>query len=127
VKKTATRAARLTWIGIGVAAIALGSVGVVLPLLPTTPFVLVAAFAFAKSSDRLHNWLVNHYVFGPLIDDWNRYGAISMTTKVVAILSMAGLLVISILLAVPTHLLVTQAVVLSACALFVASRPLPRK
>ena len=59
--------ARLVWLAVGLTALALGALGVVLPLLPTTPFVLLAAFAFARSSSRMHRWLHAHPVFGVLI------------------------------------------------------------
>ena len=118
-------AARLTWLAVGIVAIALGALGVVLPLLPTTPFVLVAAFAFANSSDRLHAWLVDHNVFGELIVNWRRHGAISRPAKVASVLSMAAVLVVSLVLDVPASVLVVQAVILSICALFVVSRPSP--
>ena len=116
---------RLAWLTIGFISLALGGVGVLLPLLPTTPFVLVAAVAFAKSSDRLHRWLLEHNVFGPLIENWRRDGAISRPTKVVSILSMVAIFVVSLLLSVPTHVIVIQAVVLGACAVFILTRPLP--
>ncbi len=116
---------RLAWLVIGLSSLALGGAGILLPLLPTTPFVLVAAFAFAKSSNRLHRWLLEHNVFGPLIDNWRRSGAISRSTKTVSILSMAAIFVVSLLLAVPTHVIVIQAVVLGACAVFILTRPLP--
>lgn len=116
---------RLAWLTIGFFSLALGGAGVLLPLLPTTPFVLVAAFAFAKSSNRLHRWLLEHNVFGPLIDNWRRDGAISRSTKIVSILSMVAIFIISLLLSVPTHVIVIQAVVLGACAVFILTRPLP--
>lgn len=124
-KRLTAHAARLAWLAVGIVALTLGALGVVLPLLPTTPFVLVAAFAFAQSSERLHAWLVNHNIFGELIANWRRYGAISRTTKVASVLSMATVLAVSLLLDVPTSIVVVQAVVLSACAFFIVSRPLP--
>jgi uncharacterized membrane protein YbaN (DUF454 family) len=53
-----TRAARLTWLVVGLVALALGAIGIAVPLLPTTPLILLAAFAFARSSNRLHEWLI---------------------------------------------------------------------
>jgi uncharacterized membrane protein YbaN (DUF454 family) len=120
-----TRTARLTWLIIGFLALALGALGIVLPLLPTTPFILIAAAAFARSSNRLHAWLVNHDVFGSLIDNWQRYGAISRRAKVVSVVAMAAVLGISVAMAAPTMVIVVQLVVLGAAALFILTRPAP--
>ncbi len=117
--------ARLVWFVVGCLAVALAGLGVVLPLLPTTPFLLVAAFAFARSSRRLHAWLIAHRVFGPLIADWHRYGAIRRPTKVIGVASMAGVFALSVLLDAPAFVLAVQAPVLLASAVFVASRPEP--
>lgn len=125
VRRPATRAERFAWLVIGIVAVAVGGIGVVLPLLPTTPFLLVAAFAFDRSSERLHQWLLDHNIFGPLVYNWRRYGAISRPAKAVSLLSMAAILAISLLLAAPTFVIVVQAVVLGACGYFIVSRPLP--
>ena len=118
-------AKRIALILIGLISLALGGIGVFVPLLPTTPFVLVAAFAFANSSDRLHRWLLDHDIFGPLITNWRRHGAISRSTKIISIVSMVAIILISLLMAVPTRVIAIQAVVLSAAATFIATRPLP--
>jgi len=120
-----TRAARFTWLIVGFVALALGALGIVLPLVPTTPFVLVAAFAFAQSSEKLHQWLLDHNVFGPLIDNWRRHGAISRRAKVISVVSMVAVLAISVAMALPMVVIVTQLVVLGAAALFILTRPLP--
>lgn len=116
---------RLTLILIGLTSLAIGAIGIFVPLLPTTPFVLVSAIAFANSSETLHQWLLDHNVFGPLIIDWREHGAISRSTKIVSILSMAAIVVISVLLEVPTHIILIQAFVLSISATFILTRPLP--
>lgn len=116
---------RLFWIVLGSLALALGAAGIVLPLLPTTPFVLVAAFAFARSSPRLHAWLVQHKVFGPLIENWRRYGAISRQAKIAGLISLLAVFGLSVLLGAPSHALVIQAIVLPVSGLFIWSRPLP--
>lgn len=118
-------AIRVFWLVVGILALALGGLGVILPLLPTTPFVLVAAFAFANSSDTLHQWLLDHNIFGPLIANWQRYGAISRSAKVLSLLSMVALLVISLVMGVPAFVIAVQALVVGACSLFIISRPLP--
>ncbi len=125
VRKLATHAARVLWIVVGLIALALGAIGVALPLLPTTPFVLVAAFAFAKSSERLHNWLVEHDVFGALIRNWREHGAISKRAKILGILSMIAVLAITWLHKAPFYVIAVQSVVLGTSALFILTRPLP--
>ena len=120
-----TRAKRIVLLTIGICSLALGGIGVVLPLVPTTPFVLVAAFAFANSSTTLHQWLLDHNVFGPLIANWRHHGAISRSAKVASVLSMAAILVVSLLLAAPAPVIAAQGAVLGVCALFIVSRPSP--
>ena len=117
--------ARFLWLLTGLAALALGAVGVVLPLLPTTPFLLVAAFAFARSSERLNNWLREHQVFGPLISNWHRDGSIDPKTKQTAIIVIVATPVITWLLDVPAWVIACQIVVLSAAAVFILTRPSP--
>jgi uncharacterized membrane protein YbaN (DUF454 family) len=120
-----THAKRLTLILIGFTSLILGALGIFVPLLPTTPFLLVAAFAFANSSERLHQWLLNHNIFGPFIDNWRQHRAISRRTKVVSVLSMVAIVLISVLMSAPTHVIVIQVLVLSTSATFILSRPLP--
>jgi uncharacterized membrane protein YbaN (DUF454 family) len=119
-----THAKRLTLILIGFISLALGALGIFVPLLPTTPFLLLSAFAFANSSERMHQWLLDHNLFGPLIDNWRQHRAISRRAKVVSILSMVAILMISVLMPVPTYIIVIQVFVLSTTAIFVLSRPL---
>jgi uncharacterized membrane protein YbaN (DUF454 family) len=72
------------WFNVGVA-----FVGVILPGLPTTPFLLIAVWAFARSSDRFHDWLYNHPRFGPSLKAWRDHRAVSVRAKVLAVLTMA--------------------------------------
>jgi len=66
----------------GVASLGLGALGVVLPLLPTTPFLLLAAACFFRSSDRLYDWLMRHRWFGPYIRNYREHRAIALGAKV---------------------------------------------
>ncbi len=116
---------RYLWLSFGLLALALGAIGSVVPLLPTTPFVLVAAYAFARSSKRLHNWLVTHATFGPLIENWQRYGAISRGAKTAGLASIIAVFSLSLIMQASTTVLAVQAVVLSGSALFIATRPTP--
>lgn len=78
----------------GMLCLILAILGVFLPLLPTTPFLLLAAACFARSSERLHAWMLRHPRFGPLLDDWETHRAIRPAAKraaTVAILASATL------------------------------------
>lgn len=71
----------------------LGAVGAVVPGLPTVPFMLLALWAFARSSRRFHDWLYTHPVFGPPLQDWRDHGVIPRKAKVLAIVTMTASLV----------------------------------
>jgi len=116
---------RFLWLLAGLTAVAIGAVGVVLPLLPTTPFLLIAAFAFARSSARLDRWLREHRSFGPLIGNWHRDGSIDRKAKRTAIIVIFVTPVITWLFGAPLWIIACQIVVLSASAIFILTRPLP--
>lgn len=115
--------ARGFWVVLGWIALVLGLIGIVLPVLPTTPFILLAAFAFSRGSPSLHAWLESHARFGPVIADWRANGAIAPRHKVLAVGMMAATLAASILFAVATVILVVQTVCMAGAALFVLTRP----
>lgn len=117
---------RLAWISFGLVSLTLGIIGIFLPLLPTTPFVLLAAFAFGRGSKRLHDWLTQHPRFGPPIEAWRREGAISPRAKRLALAMMLAVLFLSLAMSVPTHAIAIQAVVLGAVAVFILTRPNPK-
>ncbi|MFD1913659.1 YbaN family protein [Halodurantibacterium flavum] len=114
---------RWVWAAAGLVSVALGLVGAVLPLMPTVPFMLLAAFCFARSSERLHHWLITHPRFGSAIVDWQERRAISRRAKQMATLSMAAGIAISWALSVPAAILATQVAVLVCVAAFLWSRP----
>lgn len=116
---------RLFWMSLGIGSVALGALGAVLPLLPTTPFLLLAAFSFARSSPRAEAWLVNHPRFGPLISNWRLHGSISPRAKAIACLFMAAALALSFALGVTPWVLAVQALVLAIVAVFILTRPNP--
>jgi uncharacterized membrane protein YbaN (DUF454 family) len=113
---------RLFWLIVGLAATGLGLLGAILPLLPTTPFLLVAAFAFARSSPKLDAWLRNHPQFGPMIANWNNHGAISRRTKIAAMVVIVMTPVVSLALGVATWILLVQIGVLALVSLFILTR-----
>ena len=100
----------LLWRIAGMLSLALGAIGIVVPILPTTPFVLFAAFCFARASPALHRWLLANRAFGPMLRDWEEHRSIERRTKIVAIAMMSISLALSILFAVePAWLQVTLA------------------
>ena len=101
----------------------LAVLGVFLPLLPTTPFLLLAAFAFTRSSPRLHAWLLGHRHFGPLIEDWRRYGSIAPRAKATAVAVMAATFAGSWAAGLDQTILAIQAVALGGSAVFILTRP----
>ena len=114
---------RYIWMTFGVLSVLLGAAGAVLPLLPTTPFLILAAFCFARSSPSMHDWLMTHRQFGPMIRDWRDHGAISKRSKLVAVIMMAATLVLSLLMSVAWWIVAVQAAVLSCVAYFILTRP----
>ena len=79
----------------GWASLGLGAIGAVLPLLPTVPFIILAAFCFARSSPRLETWLLSHPHFGHHIVAWREKGAISRKGKVAATVAFAVSIVLA--------------------------------
>ena len=115
---------RFVYIAIGCFMVALGVVGIFLPLLPTTPFLLVAVWAFTRSSPRLEAWLINHPRLGPPLRDWRERGAIPGRAKIVAVAAMAASLVYILLLpSIPLYGKIATAVLLACCATFILTRP----
>jgi uncharacterized membrane protein YbaN (DUF454 family) len=97
---------RLAFLALGLLALALGLVGIFVPLLPTTPFLILAAAAFARSSPRLEGWLLAHARFGPPLRAWRARGAISRPAKIASSVGMGlGLLLFQLAAGPPPVLL----------------------
>ena len=77
---------RTTYLVIGHASMAIGFIGIFVPLLPTTPFVLLAAMCYSRGSDRFHTWIQEHPKFGPMIHSWREHRAIGLRAKITATL-----------------------------------------
>lgn len=83
-------------IAAGTICVILGFIGIIIPVLPTTPFLLLAAFCYMRSSQRLYNWLLNHRLFGPTVSNYLKYRAIAKGTKRGAMIILWASLLISI-------------------------------
>ena len=79
---------RLAFAALGTLFLLLGIIGIFTPILPTTPFLLLATACYARSSRRFYNWLMNHPAFGPLIIEWRTYRSIPWRIKLVAVAMM---------------------------------------
>ena len=113
---------RLLYLSLGMIALALGAIGLFLPLLPTVPFVILAAFCFARSSPRLEQRLLSHKKLGPHIDAWRSRGAISRRGKRAALLAFGASAVIGFLtLPLPWSLLPLAAAAIGGS--WIATRP----
>jgi uncharacterized membrane protein YbaN (DUF454 family) len=114
---------RHLWTATGLASFGIGAVGAFLPLLPTVPFMLLAAFCLARGSERFHRWLVDHPRFGAAIRDWQVHGAVSRRGKRAAVIAIAASFLIALLAGLPRHVLLIQAAVLAGVLAFILTRP----
>ena len=94
-KKAKNRITRFLLIICGSFSVAFAVLGIFLPLLPTTPLLLLAAYCFGRSSDRIHNWLINNKLFGNYIKNYQAGKGIPLHSKITAILSMWLVLIAS--------------------------------
>lgn len=88
---------------LGSLALALGVIGIFIPLLPTTPFLLLASFCYIRSSEKLYQWLMTHKIFGACIYNYITYKAVSKRIKVGTLIILWATLILSILLAGYLH------------------------
>ncbi|MGB3314122.1 MAG: YbaN family protein [Albidovulum sp.] len=114
---------RSFWLIGGGLALAFGAIGIFLPLLPTVPFLLLAAFCFARGSERLHDWLLSHPVFGPPIENWRDRGAIGRRAKWAATISILAAFMLAALFGAPLPALIIQVIVLGCVSIFIWTRP----
>lgn len=109
-------AARWLLLVLAVFSLVLGMLGLFLPLLPTVPFLLLAAWAAGHSSPRLLHWLERHPLFGPLITDWRRAGVVSRRAKWTATIVMSASAITTVLL-LSVHWSALAAVAVMSCVL----------
>lgn len=115
---------RPIYVALGLGSLVLGFIGVFLPLLPTTPFILLAAFFFARGSEAWHQWLLHHKIFGPIIRDWECNGVIRPHVKVIAISMLAVTLGYALVFKdIPIAGKIAAGTVGLAVAAFILSRP----
>lgn len=118
---------RVLYMAAGWSALGLGVLGIPLPLLPTTPFLLLAALCFARGSKRWHDWLLHHPQLGPPIVAWQRERAIPRRVKWVGSASLLLLLPISLFVGAPVQVLLLQGILILGVGTFLWTRPEPTK
>jgi uncharacterized membrane protein YbaN (DUF454 family) len=101
VQPSASRWVRGLWLTLGLVCVALGALGVVLPGLPTTPFLVLATACFLRSSRRLYERVLANPTFGPAVRAWRETGTIPAATKWTALGTMACFVAIAVLWAIP--------------------------
>lgn len=117
---------RWAWWLLAYVSLGLGLIGIVVPGLPTVPFVLLAGYAAARGSARLHRWLHTHRQFGPIIRDWERSGAVSRRAKRLAVGMMAACALIMFLTAPAWWMAAMGTAVMAVVAVWLWRRPEPR-
>lgn len=112
---------------VGCLMLVLGIIGAFLPLMPTTIFLILAAWFFGRSSPRLERWLLAHRQFGPTLRNWREHGAIARRAKIMACCGMSLGAVLFLVGARPGPLLAIGVLAaIGACAWYVVSRPEPQ-
>jgi uncharacterized membrane protein YbaN (DUF454 family) len=117
---------RWLWLALGHCSVGVGAVGAFVPLLPTTPLMLLAAWAYARSSPALRHWLHTHPRFGFYIRAWQVEGAIPTRAKIAAVVAMAASFAIAWHGGASDYALLGLGATLTCVGLYVATRPAPR-
>jgi uncharacterized protein len=115
---------KLIYLAVGWISVGLAIIGVILPILPTTPFLLVAVWAFSKSSPELAEKIRNHKTFGPLVRGWQDHGVVPLKAKAAAFTMMAAMAgYLWVYSSFPIWVLTLTTAILMAAAVYVGSRP----
>lgn len=106
----------------------LGIVGIFLPILPTTPFLLLAAYCYSKSNKKLYSWILSHKYLGPPLKDWQESGVIGIKAKIIATIMILLIIVFRIsTLKIALFYRITAITILATVLVFIWSRPSCKK
>ena len=115
------------YLALGFTSVALGVIGIVLPVVPTVPFAILAAFFFSKSSPRMHQWVLSLPKIGQSVRDWDESGVIKPKAKLLCVFGIALFLGSSIYFAPQPYLKISLVIIGLGVLTFVLSRPSARK
>lgn len=121
--KSRLAAVRWAYAAFGLTCVGLGMLGIFVPGMPTTIFLILALWAFSRSSDRLHDWLYYHPRFGPFLSNWSRYGIMSRKAKWYAGLSIVISYALTILIARNLVFSLVIGAILLGVTLYIVTRP----
>lgn len=113
----------IIWYSVGLLSLGLGGIGIFLPVMPTVPFLLVAAWAFSRSSPRLRQKILDHATYGPHVRAWQEHGAVGRVAKLWAVLAMSFGIIIAVWMSLPLWLIAAQASICTAVGVYVVTRP----
>ena len=109
---------RYLWMGLGFMSLGVAYLGVILPGLPYSPFIVFAAYCFAKSSPRLYNWIMNHRIFGKFLNDWNTKRVFPLKLKFFMLASMSVSLILMYTGGVPARGIIYTAIFMACVAIW---------
>ena len=100
-----SKTARISWLVAGCISVCIGFIGIIVPGLPTTVFMLIAAACFYRSSQRFYDWVISHKLFGQHVKNYREGKGMPKRAKVVAFLFMWGFVLFAVAFGIPDHLL----------------------
>lgn len=109
---------KLFWLIVGLLSLGMAYIGVVTPGIPYSPFVVFSAYCFAKSSPRLHAWLMNHKIFGKFLNNWNEKRVFPLKLKFFMLASMSVSLILMYTGGVPVRGVVSTAIFMACVAVW---------
>ena len=114
---------RTILISLGWLCVGLGFVGVFVPGIPTTIFLIIALWAFTKSSEKLRHWLLNHKRFGPILNDWQEYKVVPRRAKILMVVLMSLAVILFYYSSQSLILTIGLIIILVSVAIYVISLP----
>lgn len=109
---------KLLYIVLGTISLILGVIGIFLPILPTTPFLLLTAYLYFNGSTRMYNWLMGNKCLGPYIRNFREHKAIPLRAKIISLLLMWGTMLICIFLLIPIIWVKGMLFVIACCVTY---------